>query len=173
MQYKRNYTPAAFAGGQQIRPTICILNIDWTHYISNSVSQTVMIMASLSITCNFKYSYAVTSDIRLCAYACVLTKSSSGKDSYPDNQLHLVLHCILNFFRGIPWLFRAGIRGQLCGPTRIFRADGHGSSGWIRVENVGNQKTIFVPNNAERSRETSQGSFKLSLQEQNLFGHEI
>ena len=22
------------------------------------------------------------------AYACVLTKSSSGKDSYPDNQLH-------------------------------------------------------------------------------------
>ena len=25
----------------------------------------------------------------VCAYACVLTESSSGKDSYPDNQLHL------------------------------------------------------------------------------------
>ena len=53
-------------------------------------------MASLSIICNFKYSYAVTSDIRLCA--CVLTESSSGKDSYLDNQLHLVLRRILNFF---------------------------------------------------------------------------
>ena len=49
------------------------------------------------------------------------------------------------------------------GRPQIFRADGHGSSVQIRVENGGNQKANFVRNNAEGSRMTSQGSFKLSL----------
>ena len=87
-------------------------------------------------------------------------------------------HGKLNFFRGIPWLFRAERHGfsarvprNFCagaaelprGWTRIFRADGHESSVRIRFENGGNQKANFVRNNAKRSRNTPQRSFEISL----------
>ena len=51
-------------------------------------------------------------------------------------------------------------RGSSARVPRIFRADRHGSSVWIRVENGRNQKANFVRNNAEGWRNTPQRSFE-------------
>ena len=51
----------------------------------------------------------------------------------------------------------------LCGWAWIFRTDGHGSPVRIQVENGRNLKANFVRNNAEGSRNMSQGLLKLSL----------
>ena len=59
-----------------------------------------------------------------------------------------------------------GCRGFRHGRTRIFRAGGRDLPRRpvrIQVENSRNQKANFVHNNAEGSRNTSQGSLELSL----------
>ena len=98
-------------------------------------------------------------------------------------------HRKLTFFRRIPWLsaqtpvqYDADLPHRChgssawadadsvqvyakfsCRQVRIFRVDRHGSSVQVRVENGGDQKANFVRTNTERSENTSQGSFKLSL----------
>ena len=65
--------------------------------------------------------------------------------------------------RGTTRIFRTGATELPRGRARIFRADGYESSVRIRFENGGNQKANFVRNNAKGSRNTPQGSFKISL----------
>ena len=53
-----------------------------------------------------------------------------------------------------------GCHGSSTQADANFLCGGRGSSVWIRVENGGNQKANFVRNNAEGSRNTSQGLFE-------------
>ena len=63
----------------------------------------------------------------------------------------------------VPWIIRTGAADLPHGWTQIFRADECGSSVRIQFENGENQKANFVHYSAEGSRNTSQGSFELSM----------
>ena len=62
---------------------------------------------------------------------------------------------------------------QICAEQRGSSAQADTIFPRIRVENGGKQKANFVRNNAEGSRKTPQGSFKLSLQDQIAFPRRV